>query len=223
MNVLLNILHKPLHAALAGALACALPAAALVASSPVEAQTRNASRQLDSVISALRDIRTLKADFTQTDRAGQSIGGKLTLKSPGKLRMSYNDANMLVVSNGKAVSFIDYDVQQVERWPFSDSPLGALLNPKRDVKQFGTLMPTPNPDVISVEVRDPKKPEYGRITLIMVKNAAAPGGLELVSWVALDAQNHRTTVRLANHRYGMSVSDSTFNFRDPRRTTRRPG
>jgi len=41
--------------------------------------------------------------------------------------------------------------------------------------------------------------------------------------VALDAQNKRTTVRLSNQRYGMSVADSTFNYRDPRRTTRRPG
>ena len=41
--------------------------------------------------------------------------------------------------------------------------------------------------------------------------------------LALDAQNQRTTVRLRNHRYGMSVSDSEFRYRDPRRSTRRPG
>ena len=49
-------------------------------------------------------------------------------------------------------------------------------------------MPTANPDVISVEVKDPEKPEYGTITLIFVQDAGAPGGLELASWVALDAQ-----------------------------------
>ena len=41
-------------------------------------------------------------------------------------------------------------------------------------------------------------------------------------FIALDAQNKRTTVRLSNQRYGMSVSDSTFTYRDPRRTSRRP-
>ncbi|MBC7160221.1 MAG: outer membrane lipoprotein carrier protein LolA, partial [Porphyrobacter sp.] len=56
-----------------------------------------------------------------------------------------------------------------------------------------------------------------------VRDPAAPGGLELSSWVALDAQNTRTTVRLSNHRYGIAVPDSTFTYRDPRRTTRRPG
>ena len=72
------------------------------------------------------------------------------------------------------------------------------------------------------EVKDSNKPEYGTITMIFTRNASAPGGLELTSWVALDAQNKRTTVRLSNQRYGMSVSDSTFTYRDPRRTSRRP-
>ena len=113
--------------------------------------------------------------------------------------------------------------QVVQRWPISDSPLGALLDPNRDVKRYGKLLPTTNPNVLSVEVKDTSKPEYGTFTMILVRDAAAPGGWELNSWVALDAQNKRTTVRLSNHRYGMSIADSTFNVRDPRRTTRRPG
>ena len=64
--------------------------------------------------------------------------------------------------------------------------------------------------------------EYGTITLIFVRDAAAPGGLELTSWVALDAQNKRTTVRLSNQRYGVAVPDSAFTYTDPRRTSRRP-
>ena len=73
----------------------------------------------------------------------------------------------------------------------------------------------------SIEVRDPKRPEYGRITLIFMRKASAPGGMELVSWVALDSQNKRTTIRLSNHRYGMAVANSTFTYRDPRPTGRR--
>lgn len=61
------------------------------------------------------------------------------------------------------------------------------------------------------------------ITLIFVRDAAAPGGLRLTNWVALDAQNNRTRVNLSNQRYGVSVPDSTFTFKDPRRSTRRPG
>lgn len=213
-----SISARSLRAAVAGALALALPAAALTAPAPLAA----AQSDLDDAVAALRAIGTMKADFSQTDRQGQTVGGVMTLKRPGKIRFQYDkEIPMLVVSTGKSLYLIDYEVNQVQRWPISNSPLGALLDPGRDVDRYGRLMPTGNPDVVSVEVRDPKRPEYGVITMIFVRNASAPGGLQLTNWVALDSQNNRTTVRLRNHRYGMAVADSTFTFKDPRRTSRR--
>lgn len=221
MKHLSVLTRNPLRTAIAGALAIALPATALVAPAvPAAAQ----SGDLDRAVAALRGISTLKADFTQTDRSGRAVRGELTLKQPGKIRFEYEKGtNMLVVSDGRAVTLVDYEVNQVQRWPISNSPLGALLDPNRDVKQYGRLVPTGNPDVLSVEVKDAKRPEFPQITMIFVRKAGVPGGLELASWVALDSQNQRTTVRLSNHRYGVSVADSAFRFRDPRRTTRRPG
>ena len=207
----------------AGALALGLaPGDTARLTPPAAAQT--AASDLDRVVGALRAISTMKADFTQTDRQGNTLRGTMTLKRPGKIRFDYGkNADFLVVSNGKSLYVVDYEVRQVERWPIGNSPLGALFDPDKDVKRFGKLMPTSNKDVISVQVRDPKKPEFGMITLIFVKNAAAPGGLQLTHWVALDAQNNRTRVELSNQRYGVAVADSTFTFKDPRRTARRPG
>lgn len=221
------MIHEHLHRRLisrpimAGLMALAVPTAMLAPAAPVAAA---AEAELSQAVSALRAISTLKADFIQTDRVGQRVGGVLTMKMPGKLRFEYEkSANMLIVANGSSLNMIDYEVAQVQRWPIKNSPLGALLDPKRDLAQYGKLQPTANPNVVSIEVRDPKRPEYGMITLIFVKKAGAPGGLELVSWVALDSQNQRTTIRLSNHRYGVAVPDSTFRFKDPRVTTRRPG
>ena len=220
MTTLPKITFAPMRAVMAGALAVAIPAALALPAAPVAAQ----ADQLDQVVSALRAIGTMKADFVQTDRNGQSVRGELTLKNPGRIRFEYEKGvNMLVVSNGRSLTLVDYDVNQVQRWPISNSPLGALLDPNRDVKRYGKLLPTANPNVLSIEVKDTRKPEYGTITLVFVRDAAAPGGLELASWVALDAQNKRTTVRLSNQRYGVPVADSAFSYRDPRRTSRRPG
>ncbi len=221
MTAFRSIFARPLTLAIASALVAAVPA---TLAAPASAQTASEIAQLDRAVAALRAISTLKADFTQTDRSGQAIRGELTLKNPGRIRFEYgDDTNLLVVSDGRALTLIDYDVQQVERWPISNSPLGALLDPDRDVRRYGTLIPTSNPNVISIEVSDSERPEFGRIRLIFLNSASAPGGMELVSWVALDSQNTRTTIRLTNHRYGMNVPNSTFRFRDPRRTTRRPG
>lgn len=186
-----------------------------------QAQTRG-SATLDDAVNALRGIGTMQASFSQTDRKGQTVGGTMTLKRPGKIRFEYQKGvPLLLVSNGKSFTLIDYEVNQVQRWPIGNSPLGALLDPSRDVKKFGRLMPSAD-GVLSVEVRDPKKPEFGVITLIFTRNGSAPGGWQLTNWVALDAQNNRTTVRLSNHRYGVAVADSVFTYKDPRRATRRP-
>ena len=219
MNRLTYLTAKPLHVALAGALAFAVPAALVV---PQAAVAQSSKQELDQVIAALRAIETMKADFVQTDRSGQSVRGELTLKRPGRIRFEYQrGVDMLIVSNGSRVTFVDYEVGQEESWPIGNSPLGALLDPSRDVKKYGRIVPTGNPNVYSVEVKDTKNGIS--ITLILVKDASAPGGLELTSWVALDAQNQRTTVRLSNQRYGVAVPDSAFRYKEPRPSSHRSG
>lgn len=191
---------------------------------PAQAQAKASSPDLDRAVTALRSIATMKVDFSQIDRAGNVANGTMTLKRPGKIRFDYGkDSDLLVVSNGRSLYMIDYEVNQVERWPIKNSPLGALLDPTRDVKQFGKLLSLGGSEVVSVDVRDPGRPEFGRIVMNFVRDSGSPGGLKLMNWVAVDAQNYRTTVRLSNHRYGVAVSDATFRFRDPRRSSRRPG
>lgn len=209
-------------AGFAAAMTLALPAGSVLAPVTV-AQAQSSAAGLDRAVEALRGISTMRADFAQTDRQGNVARGVMTLKRPGKIRFDYGkDSDLLVVSNGSSLYLVDYEVNQVQRWPIKSSPLGALLDPSRDVKRYGELVPTGSSDVLSVLVRDPKKPEFGTINLIFIRNSRAPGGFQLTNWVAQDAQNHRTTVRLTNHKYGMSVGDGTFKFRDPRRSSRRP-
>lgn len=222
MTDLTYLTAKPIRVALAAAFAFAAPVALVVPAAQAAAQSSDA--ELDKVVGALRSIGTMTADFTQTDRSGKTVSGKLTLKRPGKIRFEYaKGVNMLLVSDGKALTFLDYEVNQKQRWPIGNSPLGALLDPNRDVKKYGRVVPTGNPNVYSIQVNDPKRPEYGVITLIFMKDAGAPGGLELASWVALDSQNNRTTVRLSNQRYGMAVDDSAFRYKEVRRSSRRSG
>ena len=220
-------MNRPVFSLLASA---ALVAALGVYARPTQAQAPAApvtappaaETALDRVVAALRGICTLRADFTQTDRNGQRLNGVLTLKRPGRIRFQYAPGvPMLIVSDGRALTLVDYEVRQVQRWPIGNSPLGALLDPRRDVKRFGRLQPVTDPNVVSIEVRDARHPEYGVITLVFVRKASAPGGLELVAWVALDSQNKRTTIRLANHQYGLAVSDNAFRFNDPRSPARR--
>jgi outer membrane lipoprotein-sorting protein len=205
------------------AFAGAAASAALVVSAPAPLAAQSMpSGDLANAVTALRAISTMRADFVQTGRGGQRIKGVLSLKRPGRIRFQYERGiPFLIVSNGSALTFVDYEVRQVQRWPIRNSPLGALLDPSRDVMKYGRLVPSDHGQVVSVEVRDTKHPEYGVITLVFIRKPAAPGGLELSSWATLDAQNNRTAVSLSNQQYGVEISDNAFRFKDPRPVTRR--
>lgn len=220
MNRLITFLRTFRGAAASAALLlCAPGAIAPGHAAPAPAQSAN---DLDQAAEALRAITTLQAEFQQTDREGQRVAGTVTIKRPGRIRFQYQPGvPLLIVADGKALTLVDYEVRQVQRWPIRNSPLGALLDPTRDVKRFATLQPGTDPRIVSIEVRDKSHPEYGVITLVFVRKATAPGGLELTSWVALDSQNRRTTIRLANQRYGIDVPDSAFRYNDPRPAGRR--
>lgn len=191
-----------------------LPGAAI---GQTASQSARQSDDLAQVSRHLKAMQSLRANFTQTDRTGQTLTGTLTLKQPGRIRFEYQkDAQLLIVSDGRALTMIDYQVKQVQRWPIRNSPLGALLDPNRDLTKYGKLIQTNDPDVVSVEVRDAKRPEYGVITLIFTRMSSGPGGLSLVGWVALDSQNKRTTIRLSGQQYNVAIADNAFAWTDPR-------
>lgn len=169
----------------------------------------------------LTAMTSMVADFSQTDRSGQVQNGRLTLRQPGRIRFQYDPGNpLLIVADGRSLTMIDYEVRQVQRWPIRNSPLSVLIDPEANLIRYGRLNDTGHGDTLSVEVRDPNRPEYGMITMIFERDAAAPAGLRLYGWVALDAQRQRTTIRLRNVRYNVAVADSMFRWRDPRTTTR---
>jgi outer membrane lipoprotein-sorting protein len=196
--------------------------AALVMVIPASLGALQQSGKMDAVVAHMKTVGTMNATFTQTNRNGQSVSGKILLKRPGHVRFEYTkDASLLIVADGSALTLIDYAVNQVQRWPIKNSPLTALLDPGQDLARYGKLMPTANDNVISVEVRDAKRPEYGTMTFTFVKEAGAPAGLNLYGWVALDSKNNRTTVRLANVKYNGVIADSSFRWKDPRTKARK--
>ncbi len=201
-----------MHKFLAPAL---IAATALAMATPSAAQ--NDQAKLASVVAHMQAVKTMSATFTQTDRNGQVLTGKLLLKRPGHVRFEYQkDVPLLIVADGKALTMIDYGVRQVQRWPIGNSPLSALLNPGQDLSRFGKMIPTINDSVISIEVRDKKRPEYGTMNLVFVKDANAPSGYALNGWVALDSKNNRSSIRLTNVKYNSAIADSSFRWKDPR-------
>jgi len=201
---------------LAAVVAFSLPVIGFAPGLVVSAHAQSGQADLAAVTKAIRSITTLKASFTQTDAKGQIQTGTVLLKQPGHVRFNYGGGDLLIVADGKSLYMVDYEVAQVQRLPIRNSPIGALLDPSRDLTRYGRLVPSGRNDVISVEARDSAHPEYGVITLVFARRAGAPGGLELSGWVMKDAQGNRTTISLSSITYGGAIADSAFAWRDPR-------
>ncbi|QDP20541.1 outer membrane lipoprotein carrier protein LolA [Sphingomonas xanthus] len=189
-----------------------VPVALVALAAPAQAN------DLKSVEASLSATQSMTANFVQTDGKGRQMAGTLSLKRPGKIRFAYGGGvNMLLVANGKTLSFIDYDVGQKSSWPIAKSPLSVLLSPNPDLGRIARLVPSDNPQVVVVRARDARRPEFGTLVLAFIKSASAPGGLRLEGWTAIDAQNKKTTVRLSNQRYNVAVPDSAFTYAEPKR------
>ena len=193
-----------------GVAAVALPA-------PAIAQT---PRGLDAVQGHLRAVTSMTANFSQTDHRGRTTAGTLSLKRPGKIRFEYRGSRMLIIADGSRLTFIDDEVAQRQSWPIGDSPLSVLLDPNRPLSRYARVI-RDDANTIMIEARDPRRREFGRITLAFAKVAGAPGGLSLQGWNTVDAQNNQTQVRLSGQRFNVSVADSLFRVPSQSRGPRR--
>jgi chaperone LolA len=193
----------------------AIPAAAAFALPQAAAVAQDAS-SVSQVQSHLRAVSTMTANFVQTDRRGRSMSGVMTLKRPGQIRFEYQTgANMLVVGDGKQLWFLDYQVKQKSRIPIANSPLGVLLGSNPDLSRIAKVTRN-DAQTLLVSARDPKRPQYGTITVAFAKVGGAPAGLMLQGWTMLDSQNNLTTVKLSNQRFNVAVPDSAFRWADPK-------
>lgn len=178
-----------------------------------------AADPLPEVEAYLNGIRTLTADFVQEAPDGAVTRGTLSLARPGRLRFEYaDDTPLLIVADGKILTFIDYDVGQVTRWPIGDTPLAPLVAETIDFSRDVTVVgsgPGALANLVSVTARDPSRPGQGDLTLIF-ERLAGDRGLVLRAWRVLDAQGFVTTVSLSNVQTGAALESDLWTFDDPR-------
>jgi outer membrane lipoprotein-sorting protein len=157
----------------------------------------------------------MTAKFTQTDAKGRVETGTLQMKRPGRVRFEYSGGDVLLVADGKRLTFLDYQVGQKSSWPLSKTPLGALLSSSPDFNGKAEILPSNDSRVVVARAKNAS--QYGQITLAFLRNGSAPGGLEMYGWTAIDAQGHRTTVKLSDVRYNVPVPDSAFTYAEPKK------
>jgi outer membrane lipoprotein-sorting protein len=185
---------------------------AVIATAPAAAAE---SPDLARLKAHLGAVQTMTARFTQTDAKGRVQTGTLQLKRPGKVRFEYTGGDVLLVADGKRLTFLDYQVGQKSSWPLSKTPLGALLSGSPDFNGKAEILPSNDSRVVVARAKNAS--QYGQLTLAFLRNPSAPGGLQMYGWTAIDPQGHRTTVKLSDVRYNVAVPDSAFTYAEPKK------
>ena len=194
------------------------PVAIIAAAAPATAAAD--SPDLAKVRTHITSVDTMTASFVQTDAKGRSAAGTLQLKRPGRIRFQYGSGDLLLVGAGGKLTFLDYQVGQKNSWDLDKTPLGILLSADPDVKRIAKIVANPDSRILVVRAKDPNHAEFGTLILAFLRSPAAPGGLQLYGWTAIDAQNKRTTVKLSDVRYNVAVPDSAFTFAAPKKRPR---
>jgi outer membrane lipoprotein-sorting protein len=180
-------------------------------------------QRLAAVEEYLNSVLTLRARFIQQAPDGSMSRGIFHLERPGRVRFEFEEGvPILIVSDGRILNMIDYEMGQVTKWPIKDTPLALLVDEEIILGENVTLVssgPGELANMISVTARNPKKPEQGTMTLIFSAEPAPGGGSPLMTlraWQVIDAQGGLTTVTLAQPEINVALEASLWKFDDPR-------
>ena len=155
----------------------------------------------------LKNLNSLEAEFFQISSDGSVKEGKIYLRLPGKLRISYkNPDNLLITSNGFWLTIQDKKLRQTNNFPINQTPLNLFLNQKLNFNE--------NEFKIKFEKRS------GIITLIFSGNKKLNSSifkliftntpLKLKKWVIVDEFNNETSVLLQNLVSGKKYPNTLF-------------
>ena len=162
------------------------------------------NKSLKLIKDYLGDIKTLQAEFSQTNQTGDIMKGIFFLKKPGKIRFSYDPPqNLQIVSKQQAVLIFDpkNGGSGPLTYPLHSTPLGFLI--KSDLSIFI------NENGESLEIGDliifkVRNPQYN-LSVEFNKNPVS-----LIGWEFENQMGEIIKIRLNNIQKNNYISDEIF-------------
>jgi outer membrane lipoprotein-sorting protein len=192
-------------ATLGGLLLAAAPLrAAPLPPAPLSAEDK---ALVDQATAYLQGLGQMKGRFEQTDARGTVTHGDLFLSRPGRARFAYDPpSNLLVISNGHAVSVADPRLKTISSYPLGATPLALFL--ARDVRLDRGVVVTQvlrYSDGYALTAVDAHHQARGEITLTFGTDP-----VRLREWSMIDAQGRTTRVKLTEFEPTTGLDPSLF-------------
>ena len=165
---------------------------------------------LANISQYLKNLKNLKADFSQINADGSISSGTILIKRPGRMRFEYYtpDKTLVLVSAGALAIFDPKGDDAPITYPIKNNPISLILKGEVDLLNSGILenykMSTGQ---AVVKIRDPEKPEHGSVELVFT--GATP---ELEKFTVQNENGLSTSITLEDIEYPKKINDTLFSI-----------
>ena len=165
---------------------------------------------LANISQYLKNLKILKADFSQINADGTISSGTILIKRPGRMRFEYYtpDKTLVLVSAGALAIFDPKGDDAPITYPIKNNPISLILKGEVDLLNSGILenykMSTGQ---AVVKIRDPEKPEHGSVELVFT--GATP---ELEKFTVQNENGISTSITLEDIEYPEKINDTLFSI-----------
>ncbi len=160
----------------------------------------------------LNGVKSLSARFLQVDSAGNVVHGQLYMRRPGRLRFEYDAPSpLLLVADGVWLVLYDRELEQVNRFPLYETPLGVLVDEPVNLREKVEVVEVDeSPGVLRLKIIDRDLPDEGWMGITFTEPP-----LLLRQWKIKDAQGGTTALSLTDIRVNQKLDPKLFVFTDP--------
>lgn len=162
---------------------------------------------------SLRNISTMRTDFTQNINGKFDSSGFFLLKRPGKMLVDYNHGSVdaIIGVNGKIITYLNRETEQISHIPKSKTPVHFILDNTKKFSELNLLKCEEIGDNFIVRFKQENETVSGTFALFFDKNTA-----ELTRIATINSGGDEIELIFANTKLNVDIPDRNFTIKDPR-------
>ena len=154
------------------------------------------------------NVTTMRADFTQIASDGSAAEGKIVMRRPSRLKITYDSTPPLALITTPVWLHVDQpDERQLTSYPISETPLSLILTDPVSLRPAGyeTIVTERTGGITQIAINKDNGEGAGRLTLEFTNSPFV-----LRRWIVEDVAGVKTSVTLQNLAFGVPVANEEF-------------
>ena len=156
------------------------------------------------------NVTTMRADFTQIASDGSAAEGKILMRRPSRLKITYDSVPALNLITTPVWLHVDKpDERRVTSYPISETPLSLILADPVSLRPAGyeTIVTDRAGGIAQIAINKESGEGAGRLTLEFTTSP-----FQLRRWIVEDVAGIKTSVTLQNMAFGLPVENAEFSL-----------